>query len=448
MIDERYTKLQKRRVAGNKSTGFDFLGQVPHVRETVVTQDFLIRFGVPRVVFENLLTLVRQATIEVEPGVNKPRFVDEENNIKNRPKPIRLRDKLAAAFCVMRDGKSFKSSQSECNISRDVQSRFFHNFTDWMANAGLYEQHVYMPRTVEERDAITNTYGRKGMVLAVGSVDGTKIPAERVPREAHFMAKTYSEKGCCYNVGFVWDPNGLVQDVSPVFFGAVNDTVIAEHMRSVRELRENRMFTETTAEIQDLAGNAYTDKGCWLLADCGFRMEFIFQSPCKEARMGDTPIGFFTRKLESNRKDAECGFGMLKREFGMLRNGFMFYGAKKAENAIKSMCILHNMRWRANRWHERGLDDGDYQQSTPSLHGYEMNALDLAQINYWQRDAVQGETTLISYDNANGIAEDAHRKRMFALKRQHLAQNILKMEKDGDLMWLKPRSALYGPELQ
>jgi len=172
-----------------------------------------------------------------------------------------------------------------------------------MANGGLYEQHVYMPRTVAELDSITNTYGRKGMVLAIGSVDGTKIPSHVVPREARFMASTYLEKGCCYNVGFVWDPNGLVQDVSPVFFGAVNDTVVAEHMRSVRELRENPMFTEATADIKDLAGNAYTDKGCWFLADCGFQKETIFQSPCKEARMGDTPIGFLTRKLE--RKDAE-----------------------------------------------------------------------------------------------------------------------------------------------
>jgi len=139
---------------------------------------------------------------------------------------------------------------------------------------------------------------------------------------------------------------------------------------------------------------------------------------------------------------------MLKKEFGMLKKGFMFYGAKKAENAIKSMCILHNMRWRANRWLERGLDDGDFQQSTPSLHDYEMNALDLAQINYWQRHAVEGEPTPISYDNANGIAVDAHRKRTFELKRQHLAQNILKMEKGGELMWLRLRSELYGPELQ
>ena len=83
---------------------------------------------------------------------------------------------------------------------------------------------------------------------------------------------------------------------------------MAERDAFVTALREDPLFTETTTEIQDLQGNKYIDKGCWLLTDCGYSKEKIFMSPDKNARLVDTPLGFLSRFIESNRKRRRVRF--------------------------------------------------------------------------------------------------------------------------------------------
>ena len=380
--EEGYTRLQVRRIAGNNDSGLTFLGNVEHIPGTVMSQNFLRRFGLSRNDFENLVNLARQSRIEVEPGVFKSRFVDDLNGMRRRPKPIPLHHKIAATICSLRDGCSFKSFEPTHLISESVLDRFFHEFTKWVST-DLFEEHVFFPRTVEERNALMTIYGGKGLGLCIGSMDGTKIPCSKICHEARWMSTSPKTNGTSFTANFVWDPNGLVLSVSDLYYGATNDSVMADQDAFVTALREDPLFTETTTEIQDLQGNKYIDKGCWLLTDCGYSKEKIFMSPDKNARLVDTPLGFLSRFIESNRKDAECGFGALKQEFQMAKKGFNFGSAVKVQHAVRTMCVLHNIRGRANGWEKRGLEEDDFTQYTPTLQNYEMNVLDQLEIDRW-----------------------------------------------------------------
>ena len=305
--EEGYTRLQVRRIAGNNDSGLTFLGAFEHIPGTVLAQNFLRRFGLSRNDFENLVNLARQSRIEVEPGVFKSRFVDDLNGMRRRPKPIPLHHKIAATICSLRDGCSFKSFEPTHLISESVLDRFFHEFTKWVST-DLFEEHVFFPRTVEERNALMTIYGGKGLGLCIGSMDGTKIPCSKICHEARWMSTSPKTNGTSFTANFVWDPNGLVLSVSDLYYGATNDSVMADQDAFVTALREDPLFTETTTEIQDLQGNKYIDKGCWLLVDCGYSKENIFMSPDKNARLVNTPLGFLSRFIESNRKRRRVRF--------------------------------------------------------------------------------------------------------------------------------------------
>ena len=114
------------------------------------------------------------------------------------------------------------------------------------------------------------------------------------------------------------------------------------------------------------------------------------------------------------------------------------------------MCVLHNIRGRANGWEKRGLEKDDFTQYTPTLQNYQLNVLDQLEIDRWQQDAPDnGEPVQISYDNVNNVREPTqHRIDMFQERIQHLAQHVLKLEMEEKLMWLKQRNELYPSEIE
>ena len=123
--EEGYTRLQVRRIAGNTDSGLTFLGNVEHIPGTVMSQNFLRRFGLSRNDFENLVNLARQSRIEVEPGVFKSRFVDDLNGMRRRPKPIPLHHKIAATICSLRDGARLSRSSRRISSRNPCSTDFF-----------------------------------------------------------------------------------------------------------------------------------------------------------------------------------------------------------------------------------------------------------------------------------------------------------------------------------
>ncbi len=55
-----------------------------------------------------------------------------------------------------------------------------------------------------------------------------------------------------------------------------------------------------------------------------------------------TAKGYFSTNLESVRKDVECTFGILKKQWKVLNHGFKFCKMKQCVKILIACCILHN----------------------------------------------------------------------------------------------------------
>ena len=52
--------------------------------------------------------------------------------------------------------------------------------------------------------------------------------------------------------------------------------------------------------------------------------------------------GYFSSNIKSVRKDVECTFGILKKRWHVLANGFPYHNIKVCEKVFVTCCILHN----------------------------------------------------------------------------------------------------------
>jgi hypothetical protein len=73
--------------------------------------------------------------------------------------------------------------------------------------------------------------------------------------------------------------------------------------------------------------------------------------------------GYFSTNLESVRKEVECTFGILKKQWNVLNNGFYYWDINICENIFVTCCCLNNFLLdqmaRINVRVGRGLPIGD-----------------------------------------------------------------------------------------
>jgi hypothetical protein len=77
-----------------------------------------------------------------------------------------------------------------------------------------------------------------------------------------------------------------------------------------------------------------------------------------------SPEGFFSSNLESVRKDVECTFGIMKKQWRILHNGFHYHNIRKCEKIFVTCCCLHNflidmMERNVQRCHRGGPMDAN-----------------------------------------------------------------------------------------
>ena len=103
--DEGYERYQKWRYAGNKDTGWDFLLE-EHADDAPLQRHFYDNFGMRQEDFYGLVEQARAAMKINEEGERVNRFVDELSDVKWRPKPIKLADKIGACLVYVRQNCS------------------------------------------------------------------------------------------------------------------------------------------------------------------------------------------------------------------------------------------------------------------------------------------------------------------------------------------------------
>ena len=93
--------------------------------------------------------------------------------------------------------------------------------------------------------------------------------------------------------------------------------------------------------IYDKDGQVRTNRGAYLI--CDNRYLCWPTTICPFARVDNgSAQGYFTTHLEGIRKDVECTFGIFKKRWRTLNNGFFYRQVEVCEKIFVMCCWLHN----------------------------------------------------------------------------------------------------------
>ena len=267
---EHMRLFQRRRVAGNKHTGFMFLNKVDYHTGTILAKNFRRLIGFSNHAFTELVRNARESRVNNGNGELVPRFIDETHSLKGRPIPISLEDKIICAIVYLKVGCSFKHLEATMMISASIQAIFFWKFTEWIATVKFGEM-VRIPQNQAELDLLMAKYANLGFPGACGSMDATHFRANKIPANRRHQATKAQATYPTYVANFVFDPNGLVLSMSPVYYGATNDIILADAQDYVKELGTNPLFASAQYAMKDLDGNEIRETVAYFLCDGGYR---------------------------------------------------------------------------------------------------------------------------------------------------------------------------------
>ena len=90
-----------------------------------------------------------------------------------------------------------------------------------------------------------------------------------------------------------------------------------------------------------VSGIVNLSKGMHLICDNGYLRWPTSICPYSQAVQGSAE-GYFSSNLESVRKDVECTFGIMKKRWRILHNGFHYRDISKCQKIFVTCCCLHN----------------------------------------------------------------------------------------------------------
>ena len=373
-------------------------------------------------------------------------FVDEEARGIGRPDPIPLEYKLLMALVKMRQGVSFYSFEASMEISRTVAGNFFHKFCAWLSSPAKYGEQVFMPRTPEERDRIEIVYRNLGHFGCVGSKDGVHFPSHRIADDVRWLAENRRYQGRQFCANVTVSHNGLAQYTTPLFYGNTPDSAMLRHDEHDMRLNDrDDIFFNTPINLKDVLGNPVTEQGNWVLCDNGYERSQGMLCPSKDAmRDAGRPIGFYSGMIESTRKDIECFFGHIKREFQQFRNGVEFKDVMKVQNMWRAALYLHNRKIRENGFDSHGDEVNDYVCPIQRLRRHVIDGHVLESIDVERRHLLPGQALIVHQLQPNST--DAQRRYRFEQKRMHLAHNFWRLDYEFDAIYnLRTRADLFKP---
>ena len=127
----------------------------------------------------------------------------------------------------------------------------------------------------------------------------------------------------------------------PGQLGSVNDISACKADLFVQALRNDPLYTKTTFKLWDVNGSQFDEMGLWLSVDGGYLRipELIVGDPLSL----DHHMNYFNHFMESKRKHIECGFGILKQRFRILKLPLLMHDYDEIDDMFFTCCILHNM---------------------------------------------------------------------------------------------------------
>ena len=290
-------------------------------------REFRKWFRVPMFLFEKILAIaVEQNWAAVKDG--KRRF--------QVPLPIKILWclRLLGRWLVFDDALEF----AEAKMST-VHS-WFHTFCMHMAR--IMGDYVYPPTTSAQIRNVTETYRMVGLPGCIGSADVVHVGWDRCP--AGLRSMFVGKEGVptiAYEM--VCDHRRRILSVTPGHPGARNDKTIVRFDGFIQEVHDRERYADATFTTVDVDGNRVEHTGLsgYLIVDGGYHRWRVLQCPYKHT--SDRARQQWSSNLESQRKDIECCFGILKGRFRILKGPMRFHKKGEIDNIVFTCVVLHNM---------------------------------------------------------------------------------------------------------
>ena len=244
---------------------------------------------------------------------------------------------VMSALYILAHGASFRSLRPLCHISKSECTIFFHVFIDEMNN--MRDEFISMPKNASELAPITRGYEKSGLPGCCGSMDVVHVRWSQCPTGDLNRAKG-KESYPTLAFECVTDFNRQILGVYGPHFGSRNDKEIVKSDPTVEEVTMG-WLSKVFWKYYAVSGIVKISKGMYLICDNGYLRWPTSICPYSQAVQGSAE-GYFSSNLESVRKDVECTFGIMKKRWRILHNGFHYRDISKCQKIFVTCCCLHN----------------------------------------------------------------------------------------------------------
>ncbi len=226
---------------------------------------------------------------------------------------------VISALYRLGNGNSFCQCRSLCHISVSEIRKFFFLFIGAMVK--MKEEYICLPLNIIELRWINKYYDNVGLPGCCSSMDVMHVKWLSCPTGDHNCAKGKAgyptlELQCITNF------NRRVIGIHGPNFGSWNDKEIVKVNPNVHHIQTG-WFKDVCWKYYTAEGRVKEDQGAYSICDDGYHRWPTLICPSTNATNA-TLEGYFSTNLESVRKDVESTFGILKKQWNVLNNGFYY----------------------------------------------------------------------------------------------------------------------------
>jgi hypothetical protein len=260
--------------------------------------------------------------------------------------PLEL--EILGVLPVFGRGGPFDNNYDGTGISEETHRVFFKEFIRLFVDH-FYHHHVHRPNE-EELPQVLRAYERLGFPGCIGSVDCVHIWWDKCPTPIRATCKgkesypTLSYKNLrppFFSYEVVCDHSKRIHTVAGGFYGATSDKTISVFHKYLTDINDGIIFGDVEFTLYTDDGEAFAEKGAYLLSDGGYHKWRCLQCPIPQAFT--TKESNYSCSLESCRKDVKDVFGILKMRFRILKNPIQLHTQEDIDMIFYACATLHNM---------------------------------------------------------------------------------------------------------
>jgi hypothetical protein len=207
--------------------------------------------------------------------------------------------------------------------------------------SSIKDDYIYLPRTDNELDFVTQQYERYGFPGCSGSIDVVKLGWDKCPSS---LLNLYKGKEGYPSVGYqvVCSARRFIQSVGSGSPGTHNDKTTIKYDHTIKRLRTGSGRLRCKVWYTRKAdGSSVKFRGLYFICDGGY-----LRWPCLICPINDLvnkDVAKMGGVLTAARKDIECTFGAMKQRFKWLKTWNSLSKKEDIDNVFFTCCILHNI---------------------------------------------------------------------------------------------------------